>query len=112
MQPVCVHLATLTRLRELHLSRNPIKDSGAARLVPCLAEVTSLQCLGLSRCDIGPAGVAALMPALRQLAHLTRLDFSHNRGVSAECTEQLARELGMRTAGGVLSSLKRPRIER
>ena len=107
LQPVCAHLAALTRLRELHLSRNPIKDSGAARLVPCLAEVTSLQSLGLSRCDIGPAGVAALAPALRQLAHLTRLDLSHNRGGSAECAEPLARELGMRAAGGVLSSLKR-----
>ena len=112
MQPICAHLAALTRLCELNLSRNPIKDSGAARLVPCVAELTSLQNLGLSRCDIGPAGVAALTPALRQLAHLTRLDFSHNRDVSAECAGQLARELGMRAAGGVLRSLKRLRIER
>ena len=109
MQPVCAHLAALTRLRELNLSCNPIKDAGAARLAPCVAELTSLQSLGFSRCDIGLAGVEALAPALRQLAHLTRLDLSHNRDVSAERVEQLARELGMRAAGGVLSSLKRPR---
>ena len=109
MRPVCTHLAQLTRLRELHLSRNPINDSGAVRLAPCIAELTSLQGLGLSRCDIGPAGVAALAPALQQLANFTRLDLSDNRGVSTECADQVAREVGMRAAGGVLSSLKRAR---
>ena len=110
MQPVCAHLAALTRLRELHLSRNFVKDSGAARLATCMVEFTSLQSLGLSCCDIGPAGVAALAPALHQLANLTRLDLSDNSGVSAECAEQLAHELRMHAAGGVLSSLKRARM--
>ena len=83
MHELAPALATLTRLKQLHLSGNDLRVDGAAALAPALSALISLQDLDLSCCLLADDGVESIAPALSTLTELTSLQLSEWRKAGA-----------------------------